>query len=216
MKKINTWFTFIEILVALWVLWLVGVFSLSSMNRNFEKQTFSENLWVFWEKIWSLERDLGRKYTDYTLFLYPGKNYVYSTQESFATLPQTLLLSWSTAYFSTASWAKVDIFQDERKITTLSGSNTFELSILELWEYTFSSTQTGQTFWTFVIWFYDSSVWDALFVPEKNGYGSWVMIQNKIGQKRQIQTFWWDLLSSNIEISFENKNWVSASLTLQP
>lgn len=150
MKKNNFWFTFIEILVVISILALVSSFSISSLNKGFEKQSLKSEINIFSDTIKNLDNDLGINITDYKLYLLTGSYYYYYTNNLYKNTTQ--YISFTSMSGSSFTWTiktndtlkndmRIDIYMNEKQNNSTNLSSTWEFiyKMSRKWKYEFRS-----------------------------------------------------------------------------
>lgn len=216
MKKNKYWFTFIEIIVSISILSFVSFFAISWFMRNFENQNLNEELSFFTDILYNLEKNIWKESIDYELYLLTGAFYYYTTNKNnqeftkFNNYTWTINI-WFTWYLNTINLDKFTIF------SWVFNDKNMDFNFSKPWNYeilTFSWLTKLNIL--YLNYYSKINKNDLIFLSkikdESGNTYSWMVIKNQIWQKRQFLTNTWQIIDSDINLTFENN---SSEITLK-
>ncbi len=216
MKKNSFWFTFVEMIVVIFIISITWVVAMNSLFSSFDKQVWNIQKNEIINFINSFDNKLWKNITDYELIFSWWLDYlIYKTNNNYKSGLVSYSFSWYTWTFTnTVSWTLIEYyFYNNNKLINKDISSrswailNYDFSILKWNSYikTFVDSKRLNDIW---VYFFSSDDKNPLFIKEIKNWNStltWITIKKSIWWNKIIQQNWNNI--SSWTIIFDTKYW---------
>lgn len=220
MKKNNFWFTFIELVVVIWILAITSNFVISSFFKNFDKQSLLSEANLINIKIWDLDNEIWKNITDYELFLHTWSFYYYTTntfykdilnQVSFVGFTWTFTTNYSEAWDLWSNNLKIFFRNKILEEQNISMTWSFEKDFSKIWNYYLKFENENINLNDFFIEYFsqineNNQIILTSIIDEDNNTYTWIIVKNWLWLSREIFDYFWNKIDKKINLTFENKD----------
>lgn len=216
MKKNSFWFTFVEMIVVIFIISITWVVAMNSLFSSFDKQVWNIQKNEIINFINFFDNKLWKDITDYELIFSWWLDYlIYKTNNNYKTNFVNYSFSWYTWTFTnTVSWTLIEYhFYNNNKLINKDISSrswailNYDFSILKWNSYikTFVDSKRLNDIW---VYFFSSDDKNPLFIKEIKNWNNtltWITIKKSIWWNKIIQQNWNNI--SSWAIIFDTKYW---------
>lgn len=220
MRKNKFWFTFIELVVVIWILAITSTFVISSFFRNFDKQSLLSEANLINIKIWDLDNEIWKNITDYELFLHTWSFYYYTTNIFYKDILNQVSFEGFTWVFTTNYSEAWDLWANNLKIffrnkmleeQNISITWSFQKDFSKIWNYYLKFENENINLNDFFIEYFsqineNNQIILTSIIDEDNNTYTWIIVKNWLWLSREIFDFLWNKIDKKINLTFENKD----------